>query len=130
MKDVAEYLRWITPFLDDKQRYSCISWFHVIIQVTLLFFFFCIRSFFIRVVVLLLVFGSILSELYYRECALSLLEREFSTETWNDILDDIFEKFDWKVTRAEKTVGFTCFNIGVFLMLFLFTIYEVILNYF
>jgi hypothetical protein len=124
MKDVAEYLRWVTPFFNDTQRYKVLSWFHVLIQIVILIAFFFSGSLILRIIVLLVISGSIITELYYRECILSLIEREFSSESWDDILDDLFERFDWKLKREEKVIGFTCFNIGIFLMLFLFTIYD------
>jgi hypothetical protein len=96
----------------------------VLIQIVILIAFFFSGSLILRIIVLLVISGSIITELYYRECILSLIEREFSSESWDDILDDLFERFDWKLKREEKVIGFTCFNIGIFLMLFLFTIYD------
>jgi len=65
-------------------------------------------------------------EILYRDCPISILEREFHNETWDDILDLIFKFFDWKITRNEKVVGFTCFNIGVFLAFLFFTLHSIL----
>ena len=43
MKDVAEYLRWVTPFFNDTQRYKVLSWFHVLIQIVILIAFFSLE---------------------------------------------------------------------------------------
>ena len=54
-----------------------------------------------------------------------MLEKEFhSHETWEDIFDIIFKKFEWKITRSEKIVGFISAIIGIFISFSLFTIYQ------
>jgi hypothetical protein len=106
MKDLADFIRFLTPNL------------------TAFLFFYC-KSIFIKLLVLCFIAFSIYTEIIYKECPISILEREFHNETWDDILDMIFKWFGWKVPRNEKVVGFICFNIGIFLAFSFFTIYSI-----
>ena len=124
MKDLAKYIKIWTPFLSDKQRYKIVSWLHLyylqLIPITLFF----IGNIVVKVFVLIFIGASIFTELMTKECPVTILEREFSEESWDDILDIIFKKFNWTITRSEKIVGFTCFNIGLFISLFVFTLFD------
>ena len=113
MKDVADFIRYLTPSLNDKDRYTYISNFHLYLQVFILFLFLYCKNIFIKLALLLVVALTIYVEISYRECPISILEREFHNESWEDILDIIFKYFKWEITRNEKIVGFTCFNIGI-----------------
>jgi len=125
MKDLADFIRFYTPFLTDYQRYSFLSSFHFYLQVFLIIMFFITKNIFVRLFVLSFVFFiGIYADLKVKDCWISVLEREFHSESWEDILDIIFRKFDWKITRSEKIVGFICALIGMFIVGSLFTIYE------
>ena len=127
MKDLADFIRFYTPFLNDYQRYSYISSFHFYLQVFLIIMFFITRNIFVRLFVLsFMFFGGIYADLQMKDCWISVLEREFHSETWDDILDIIFKKFNWKITRSEKIVGFICALIGMFFVGSLFTVYELL----
>jgi hypothetical protein len=126
MKDLADFIRFYTPWLTDLQRYNYISSFHFYLQIFLIVAFFITRNIFVRLFVLGIVFFiGIYADLTLRDCWISVLEREFhSQETWDDILDIIFKKFDWKITRSEKIVGFICAIIGIFISFSLFALYQ------
>lgn len=124
MKDIADCIRFWTPFLNDKERYDWISGIHVYSRYFLLLIFFITKNFYIRLLVLICMVWTVWVELYYRECPLTLLENEFHIESWDDIIDIVFKKFDWKLTRLEKTIGFTCFNFAILISFTLFTFYE------
>lgn len=126
MKELAEFIRFLTPFLSDIQRYKYISGFHLYFQIFLVLVFFATKNGIIKIVVLIVIGISIWLELYWKECPITVLEREFHSETWDDILDIIFKNFEWTITRSEKIVGFTCFNIGILISFSLFTLYEFI----
>ena len=115
MKDVAEFIRFLTPTLTDKDRYSYISNFHLYLQLFTVFVFFYIKHPGVKLGILCFIAFAVYIEILYRDCPISILEREFHNETWDDILDLIFKFFNWKITRSEKVVGFTCFNIGIFI---------------
>lgn len=126
MKDVAEFLRFMTPSLTDLQRYTYLSQFHLYSQLLLVCIFFMSNSFFSKLIILTIIFCCIYIEILYRECPITILEREFYSETWDDILDVVFKKAGWEITRSEKIVGFTCFNIGILLSFSMFTIYSLV----
>jgi hypothetical protein len=126
MKEFAEFLRFLTPFLTDIQRYKYISGFHLYFQIFLVVVFFLIKNITTKLLVLCIIAGSIWLELCWKDCPVTILEREFHSETWDDILDVIFKTFEWKITRSEKIVGFTCFNIGVLISFSLFTFHHFI----
>lgn len=126
MKEVAEFIRFLSPFLSDIQRYKYISGFHLYFQIFLVIVFFAIKSSLVRLLILIIIASSIWLELYWKDCPITILEREFHSETWDDILDVIFKNFEWKITRSEKIVGFTCFNIGVLISFSLFTLHDFI----
>jgi hypothetical protein len=125
MKDLAKYIQIWTPFLSDNQRYKILSWLHLyylqVIPLSLFFF----GNIVVKVFVLIFIAASIFTELMSRECPVTILEREFSQESWDDILDIIFKKFNWTITRPEKIVGFTCFNIALLLSLCMFTLVDI-----
>jgi hypothetical protein len=122
MEDVAMFIRYLTPRLTDFDRYSIVSKFHVLIQPILVFLFFYTKS--LRLLFLFILFGWVVSELMFQNCFLTMIEEEFSTESWEDLLDLLFKKCGWIITRKEKRVGFTCFFIGIFVSFLLFTIYD------
>ena len=129
MKELAEFIRILTPFLTDIQRYKYISGFHLYFQIFLVIVFFATKYIPIKILVLIIIAGSIWLELCWKDCPVTILEREFHSETWDDILDVIFKTSSWTITRSEKIVGFTCFNIGVLISFSLFTLYECIKTY-
>ena len=126
MEELAEFIRFLTPFLSDIQRYKYISGFHLYFQIFLVIIFFAIKNYFVKFAILIIIAVSICLELCLKDCPITVLEREFHSETWDDILDVIFKTFGWKITRSEKIVGFTCFNIGVLISFSLFTFHDFI----
>jgi len=126
MKEVADFVRHLTPNLSDKERYNFVSSFHFWYQNLAICLFF-IGSLYVKLIVVALAGFTLYMELVYRECPISILEREFSKdETWEDLIDVVFKYFDWKLNRSEKVVGFTCFYMGIVLILGLSTLYELI----
>jgi hypothetical protein len=125
MKDIAEFIRFLTPTLTDKDRYSYISNFHLYLQLFTVFVFFYVKNPIVNVFILCFIAFAIYIEISYKDCPISILEREFHNETWDDILDLIFKFFDWKIARNEKVVGFICFNIGIFIAFFSYTIFRI-----
>jgi hypothetical protein len=124
MKELAEFIRFLTPFLSDIQRYKYISGVHLYFQIFLVIVFFVTKNIIIKIVVLVIITFSIFLELCWKDCPITILEREFHSETWDDILDIIFKTSGWTITRSEKIVGFTCFNVGILISFSLFTLYE------
>jgi hypothetical protein len=130
MKELADFIRYLTPGISDKARYTFLSKLHLITLFTLFFMFAHFKNIYVRLFVLIYCILSIYLEVVYRECPATILEREFSSESWEDLLDIFFKYCGWDITRNEKIVGFTCFNIGGSLVVFTVIIHDIICAFF
>ena len=65
MKDVAEFLRFMTPSLTDLQRYTYLSQFHLYSQLLLVCIFFMSNSFFSKLIILTIIFCCIYIEILH-----------------------------------------------------------------
>jgi hypothetical protein len=117
MKELADFIRFLSPNLTDKTRFTFLSKLHFLTSIAMIFIFVHFKSIYIKLFVLVYGLLTLYLQTSYRECPASLLEREFSSETWDDILDSFFKYLKWDITRSEKIVGFTCFFIGALIIM-------------
>lgn len=109
METVAEWIRDRTPLWTDDQRYRMLSSLHVYGPPIWLVLFVLTDTPLVRVLALGLVVFTLASEVLLRECALTLLEQEFSDTTWDDAMSKATKALGWTITRSEKMM----FNIGL-----------------
>jgi hypothetical protein len=130
MKELANFIRKITPGVSDQARYTFLSKLHLATLFTLLFSFAHFKNIYIRISVLIYAMCVTYLEVVYRDCPASMLEKEFSSDSWDDFLDVFFKYCDWNITRSEKIVGFTCFHIGGSIIMFTIILQDIISAYF
>jgi hypothetical protein len=86
-----------------------LSTFHAwILPATLVFGFF-VRNWAIRMVILVVQVITIVTEFYFRDCLITMIEKEFSKQSWDDVVTRAFKQAGWPMTRGEKMT----FNIGI-----------------
>lgn len=124
MKEVADFIRFLTPSWTDKNRYKWLSTIHSwLVPVCLLLFIFA-RNPLLRFIILLLQVTTILTEFFFKECLITMVEKEFSEETWDDVASKLFEINGWKLTRPEKMSFNIGINVGVLLVFVLMLLRE------
>ena len=119
MKAFAEWIREQTPTWTDEQRYRLLSSLHVYVPAVSIGLFVFVDAPLLRVLALCLVVFTLSSEVLLRECALTLLEQEFSTTTWDDAMSKTVKALGWSVTRSEKMMFNIGLNAGLLLMMVL-----------
>lgn len=127
MKDIADFLRKITPTWTDKDRYKWISTIHSWLVPACLILFIFVTNPLLRFVILLIQVITILTEFFFKECLITMVEKEFSEETWDDIANKIFKLNGWDLTRPEKMTFNIGINVGVFLVFVLMLLRESLL---
>ena len=130
MKELANFIRLITPNLTDKTRYTFLSNLHFVTTVAIIFIFVHFKSIYIKLFVLVYGILTLYLQTSYRECPASILEREFHNETWDDILDSFFKYLKWDITRSEKIVGFISFNIGALIIMLFIILHDTLYSVF
>lgn len=124
MKLVADFLRTCTPTWTDKDRYKWLSMIHSWLVPICLFLFLFIHNPALRFIILLIQVTTILTEFFFKECLITMVEKEFSEETWDDIANKIFKANGWDLTRPEKMSFNIGINVGVFLVFVLLLLKE------
>jgi hypothetical protein len=128
MKDLADFIRYLTPSLTDDDRHSCVSYVHGYAPIVLLLIFAFSKSIPLKIFCVLIITVVIYLDLTFKECPLSLLEREFckddSKYEWDDILSIFFKTFGWKLTRGESVASFAGAYISGFLVFTVVTLSE------
>lgn len=116
MKLIADFLRNLTPTWTDKDRYKWLSIVHSWLVPTCLLLFVFVTNPLIRFIILIIQVITILTEFFFKECLITMVEKEFSEETWDDIANKIFKSNGWELTRPEKMSFNIGINVGVFLV--------------
>jgi hypothetical protein len=116
MKEVADFIRFLTPSWTDKERYKWLSRIHSWLVPTCLLLFLFVHNPILRFIILFLQVTTILTEFFFQECLITMVEKEFSEETWDDIASKLFKVNGWNLTRLEKMSFNIGINVGVFLV--------------
>ena len=127
MKHIANFIRKITPTWSDNDRYKWLSTIHSwLIPVCLLLFVF-VQNPIIRFIILCLQVITIVTEFFFKDCLITIVEKEFSDETWDDLADTLFRNLGWKLRRKEKMAFNIGINVGVLLVFILILLKESLL---
>ncbi len=118
MKEIADWIREWTPDWSDEERYIVITKIHKWLPPICLILFVFTENVVIRFFTLCLQLVTLGSEFILRDCIVTMVEREFSDSTWDDLGKKIFKAFGWDITRPEKMT----FNIGLNLGLLIMTV--------
>jgi hypothetical protein len=110
MKPIADWIRDQTPGWTDDARYTLVSRIHSWGPPVCLLLFVFTDNLAIRFLTLCLVVTTLLSELVLRDCLVTLVEREFSDSTWDDLFQWGIRQTGWELTRPEKMA----LNIGLY----------------
>ena len=127
MKTIANFLRDLTPTWKDKDRYKWLSFIHSWLIPACLFLFIFVSNPIFRFIILLAQLIAILTEFYFRDCLITMVEKEFSEETWDDIACKIFKANGWKLTHQQKMTFNIGMNVGIFLVFILMLLKESLL---
>jgi hypothetical protein len=124
MKDLADFLRTITPTWNDKKRYKWLSTLHSWLVPICLFLFLFVNDPLLRFFILMIQVLTILTEFFFKDCLITMVEKEFSNETWDDIASKLFKANGWELTRPEKMSFNIGINVGVLLVFILILLRE------
>lgn len=124
MKEVAEFIRFLTPSWTDKDRYKWLSTVHSWLVPACLLLFVFVNNPVLRFTILLLQVTTVLTEFFFKECLITMVEKEFSQETWDDVANKLFKMNGWNLTRSEKMSFNIGINVGVFLVFILMLLHE------
>lgn len=124
MKQIADFLRTITPTWTDKDRYKWLSLIHSWLVPTCLIVFIFVKNWIVRFTILILQVITILTEFFFQECLITTVEKEFSDETWDDLAENLFKANGWVLTRPEKMTFNIGINVGVFLVFIIMLLHE------
>jgi hypothetical protein len=127
MKLLADLVRQATPTWTDKDRYKWLSILHSWLVPACLFFFIFVSNPLLRFMILCIQMITIVTEFFFKECLITMVEKEFSEETWDDIANKIFKANGWELTRPEKMSFNIGINVGVFLVFVLMLLKESLL---
>jgi hypothetical protein len=109
MKPIADWIRARTPSWTDEERYRWVSWIHTWVPPVCLLLFVFTENVVARFVTLCLLVMTLASEFVLRDCIVTMVEREFSDSTWDDVFQWAFRTSGWDLTRPEKMA----LNIGL-----------------
>jgi len=109
MKPIADWIRDRTPTWSDETRYRWVSWIHTWVPPICLAGFVFTENVVLRFLTLCLLVMTLASEFVLRDCIVTMVEREFSDSTWDDVFDSVFRHSGWVLTRSEKMA----LNIGL-----------------
>jgi len=109
MKSIAEWIRDRTPTWSDDDRYLWVSRIHSWGPPVCLLLFVFTENAVVRFLTLCLIVTTLVSEFVLRDCIVTMVEREFSDSTFDDVFDWVFRQSGWDLTRPEKMA----LNIGL-----------------
>lgn len=109
MKPIADWIRDRTPGWSDETRYRVVSFIHTWVPPVCLVLFVFTESILLRFFTLCLLVLTLVSEFVLRDCLVTMVEREFSDSTWDDVFDWAFRTSGWELSRSEKMA----LNIGL-----------------
>ena len=127
MKYIAEFIRKLTPTWTDKNRYKWLSTLHSWLVPLCLLSFIFIDNWVIRLFILIMQIITIITEFFFKDCLITMVEKEFSNETWDDIASKLFKNLGWKLKRPEKMAFNIGINVGVLLVFILILLRESLL---
>ncbi len=109
MKPIADWIRERTPGWSDEDRYRWVSRIHSWGPPVCLLLFVFTDNIPVRFLTLCLIVVTLVSEFVLRDCIVTMVEREFSDSTWDDVFQWGFRQSGWELTRPEKMA----LNIGL-----------------
>ena len=109
MKPIADWIRDRTPGWTDEGRYQVVSFIHTWVPPVCLLGFVFTDNLIVRFLTMCLLVLTVVSEFVLRDCLVTMVEREFSDSTWDDVFDSTFRQSGWQLTRSEKMA----LNIGL-----------------
>lgn len=109
MKSIADWIRTQTPGWTDDDRYRLVSRIHSLGPPICLVLFVFTDNVLVRFLTLCLIVVTLASEFVLRDCLVTMVEREFSDSTWDDVFQWGFRQSGWELTRPEKMA----LNIGL-----------------
>ena len=127
MKPIADWIRDQTPGWTDDARYTLVSRIHSWGPPVCLLLFVFTDNLAIRFLTLCLVVTTLLSELMLRDCLVTLVEREFSDSTWDDLFQWGIRQTGWELTRPEKMALNIGLNSGFLILIVLLLLRESVL---
>jgi hypothetical protein len=127
MKPIADWIREQTPGWTDDARYTLVSRIHSWGPPVCLLLFVFTDNMAIRFLTLCLVVTTLLSELMLRDCLVTLVEREFSDSTWDDLFQWGIRQTGWELTRPEKMALNIGLNSGFLILIVLMLLRESVL---
>jgi hypothetical protein len=116
MKSVADWIRDRTPDWTDEDRHRWVSRIHTWVPPVCLVLFVFTDSIPARFLTLCLLVVTLVSEFVLRDCIVTMVEREFSDSTWDDVFDSVFRASGWDLTRPEKMALNIGLNAGFLLL--------------
>ena len=127
MKYIANFIRKLTPTWTDTDRYKWLTILHSWLIPICLFLFIFVKNWIIRFIILILQAITIITEFFFKDCLITMVEKEFSDETWDDLAEKLFKNLGWKLRRKEKMAFNIGINVGVFLVFILIVLKESLL---
>ena len=127
MKSLADWIRNWTPGWTDEQRYKVVAGIHTWLPPICLGLFIFTNSVLARFMVLCLQVITLTSELAFRDCIVTMVEKEFSDSSWDDMFAKLFKSMDWDITRSEKMTFNIGLNFGLLIMTVLMLLRESVL---
>jgi hypothetical protein len=127
MKPIADWIRDRTPDWSDEDRYRWVSRIHSWGPPLCLLLFVFTENVVVRFVTLCLVVMTLVSEFVLRDCIVTMVEREFSDSTFDDVFDWVFRQSGWELTRPEKMALNIGLNSGFLVLVFLMLLRQSVL---
>jgi len=127
MTSVAEWIRDRTPGWSDEGRYRVVSAIHTWVPPISLVLFVFTDNVIVRFFTVCLLVLTLVSEFVLRDCLVTMVEREFSDSTWDDVFDSVFRQSGWDLTRPEKMALNIGLNTGLLLLVVLMLLRQSVL---
>jgi len=127
MKPIADWIRARTPGWSDEDRYQLVSRIHSWGPPVCLILFVFTDNVVLRFFTLVLVLVTLVSEIVLRDCLVTMVEREFSDSTWDDLFQWGFRQSGWELSRPEKMALNIGLNSGFLILLILMLLRQSVL---
>ena len=127
MKPIADWIRDRTPGWTDEGRYQVVSFIHTWVPPVCLLGFVFTDNLIVRFLTMCLLVLTVVSEFVLRDCLVTMVEREFSDSTWDDLFQWGFRESGWDLTRPEKMALNIGLNSGFLLLLILMLLRQSVL---
>jgi len=127
MKAVADWIREATPSWTDEQRYKIVAAVHSWAPPVCLLLFVFTDSIPVRFVVLCLEVVTLVSEFVLQDCIVTMVEKEFSDSSWDDLFAQFLKMGGYTVTRPEKMTFNVGLNLGILIMMVLILLRQSVL---